>query len=68
MPPKAVGRILRFERAVARLRAGDDLGALALDCGYYDQAHFNRDFREFAGVTPTALRVPFVQDAGRPAA
>jgi AraC-like DNA-binding protein len=56
LPPKAVGRILRFERAVERLRAGADLADLALDCGYYDQAHFNRDFREFAGATPTAFR------------
>jgi len=56
MPPKALGRIVRFERAVERLRAGADLAELALDCGYYDQAHFNRDFREFAGATPTAVR------------
>jgi AraC-like DNA-binding protein len=56
MPPKALGRIMRFERAVERLRAGADLADLALDCGYYDQAHFNRDFREFAGATPTAFR------------
>ncbi len=60
VPPKALARILRFERAVGRLRAGDDLAALALDAGYYDQAHFNRDFRAFAGATPTAYR-PSVQ-------
>ena len=56
MPPKALGRIVRFERAVERLRAGAELADLALDCGYYDQAHFNRDFRAFAGATPTAFR------------
>ena len=56
MPPKAIARILRFERAVERLRAGEDLAALALEAGYYDQAHFNRDFRAFAGTTPTAYR------------
>jgi AraC-like DNA-binding protein len=56
MAPKALARILRFERAVGRLRAGEELAALALDAGYYDQAHFNRDFRAFAGKTPTAYR------------
>lgn len=55
--PKALGRLLRFERAVGALRTGTgpaDLGRLALDCGYYDQAHFNRDFRAFAGISPGA--------------
>ncbi len=53
MTPKALARLLRFERAAKRLRAGDELADLALDAGYYDQAHFNRDFRAFAGTTPT---------------
>jgi AraC-like DNA-binding protein len=53
MPPKAIARLLRFERAVERLRGGADLGDVALDSGYYDQAHFNRDFKQFAGLTPT---------------
>ncbi len=56
MTPKTFGRMIRFERAVERLRTGnDELGAIALDCGYYDQAHFNRDVRAFSGVTPGAL-------------
>jgi AraC-like DNA-binding protein len=61
--PKPLARLLRFERAVERLCAGDDLADVALDSGYYDQAHFNRDFKAFAGVTPTAYRaVTSVQD------
>jgi AraC-like DNA-binding protein len=62
LPPKALARILRFERAAERLRRGSDLAGAALDSGYYDQAHFNRDFKAFAGVTPTQYRVTSVQD------
>jgi AraC-like DNA-binding protein len=62
MPPKPLARLLRFERAVERLREGAELADVALDSGYYDQAHFNRDFRAFAGVTPTEYRVTSVQD------
>jgi AraC-like DNA-binding protein len=62
LAPKPLARLLRFERAVERLRAGAALADVALDSGYYDQAHFNRDFRGFAGVTPTEYRVTSVQD------
>ena len=57
LPPKAVARILRFRRAVRLLERDDDrsLGEIALDCGYFDQAHLNRDFRSFAGSTPSEL-------------
>ena len=62
MAPKPLARLLRFERAVARLRAGAGLVDAALDSGYYDQAHFNRDFKQFAGRTPTEYLVTSVQD------
>jgi AraC-like DNA-binding protein len=54
LTPKLFCRVRRFREAVERLRAGRDLSwaALAADCGYYDQAHLNRDFRAFAGMTP----------------
>lgn len=67
LPPKLVARMLRFRRASDLLSAsGESLAGIAAACGYYDQAHLDRDFRDFAGTTPTAYvseRVTFVQDA-----
>lgn len=53
LAPKQLARILRFRRTANRLRGGaSDFSKLAIDCGYYDQAHMIRDFRELAGTTP----------------
>jgi AraC-like DNA-binding protein len=54
LPPKALARIIRFDRVVRWL---DDLkevrwAELAHRAGYFDQAHFNRDFRQLAGRPP----------------
>ena len=55
LPPKLYARILRFRHALRRLDGEPEprWADIAYDCGYYDQAHFNRDFRQFAGTTPT---------------
>ncbi|WP_067467510.1 helix-turn-helix domain-containing protein [Actinomadura macra] len=55
LTPKVMGRVLRFERAVGLLRDGGDLAETAFTCGYYDQAHLNREFRALSGCTPTEL-------------
>jgi len=65
LAPKALARVARVEHAVNRLGAGDSLADIAYTAGYADQSHFNRDFRELVGCTPTEF--PFLQD-GRLAA
>jgi AraC-like DNA-binding protein len=53
LAPKMLARILRFRHAIRRLRqCNGDLAALAVDCGYFDQAHMTRDFRLLAGLSP----------------
>jgi AraC-like DNA-binding protein len=63
LPPKVLARILRFDRVIALLHRSEPerWAEVAYTCGYYDQSHFNRDFRQFAGATPSdflASRLP----------
>lgn len=56
--PKTLSRIVRFNRALSLSNwQGDDWAGIAADCGYADQAHLVREFRQLAGETPTALAV-----------
>jgi AraC-like DNA-binding protein len=66
LAPKPFARILRFRHAARELVRPDgrSLAEIALDCGYYDQAHLNRDFREFSGRTPTELMAARLPDGG----
>jgi AraC-like DNA-binding protein len=64
LTPKRFCRIRRFQRALALSHQGRavDWTRVAVDCGYFDQAHFIHDFRSFSGLTPTgyqAARTPF---------
>jgi AraC-like DNA-binding protein len=71
--PKAYARLLRFDHATSLLTnpaVGGSLAAVAIEAGYYDQSHLNRDFVSLAGMTPAAYagardlapEVRFVQD------
>jgi AraC-like DNA-binding protein len=54
--PKLLGRIIRFQqvfRAVEHCNAA--WAEIAIECGYYDQAHLIRDFNQFARRTPAVL-------------
>ena len=55
LSPKHFCRVIRFRDSVSRIAAcgkGGDWAQVALDCGYYDQAHFINEFRELSGATP----------------
>jgi AraC-like DNA-binding protein len=54
--PKTLQRILRFQRAVARLQSPDGgLAGVAASAGYADQAHLSRESRRLAGLSPRQL-------------
>ena len=77
MTPKRYCRIRRFQRAVTLASRGRDIDwtRVAIECGYFDQAHFIHDFRSFAGLTPTGYQaartafqnhVKFLQSGNEP--
>jgi AraC-like DNA-binding protein len=54
--PKLLSRILRFQQVFRAFDANEtSWPVVALECGYYDQAHLIRDFRQFAQQTPSML-------------
>ena len=61
LSPKEAARVIRFDRTRRRLlrrqATGDRvvLAEFAAECGYYDQAHLARDFRDLAGCPPSVL-------------
>ncbi len=71
--PKVLARILRFQRVFGAWQANPrSLARVAVECGYFDQPHLVRDFRDFAGVAPAAFLASqaeftalFTSDAGR---
>ncbi|KAA9339314.1 helix-turn-helix transcriptional regulator [Hymenobacter busanensis] len=52
--------LLGYKRYVGALQAlhqpGKTLTTVGLECGYYDQAHFIREFRHFTGMAPGGYR------------
>jgi AraC-like DNA-binding protein len=62
LTPKHFARVRRFLRVVQATRpqrTGQtqqrvNWARLAVDCGYYDQAHLINEFHAFAGVSPSA--------------
>lgn len=61
MSPKKLTKLMRL--TAARELLSEDEGLSCMDityrCGYYDQAHFNREFKEVIGLTPSEYRNRF---------
>ncbi len=56
LTPKLTSRLLRFRKTLSVISdapASPNWPDLAVDCGYYDQAHLIHEFQEFAAMTPT---------------
>jgi AraC-like DNA-binding protein len=53
LSPKLFLRICRFQRVFAAWqRSPGNWARTAVECGYYDQSHLVRDFRQFSGGAP----------------
>ncbi len=52
--PKDFLKVIRFQKTITEIEARHQINwsAIALDCGFYDQSHFNADFKIFSGYTP----------------
>lgn len=57
LTPKRLARVLRFRHTVALVqnRRTVDWAGLAVECGFYDQAHLINEFQEMAGAPPTQM-------------
>jgi AraC-like DNA-binding protein len=55
LTPKRYCRVRRFQQALTGINRGQsvDWTEVALDAGYYDQAHFVHDFTAFSGLKPS---------------
>lgn len=54
--PKMLARILKFQKAIHLLEQRQPVKwtDLAFQCGYFDQAHFIKEFQQFSGINPTS--------------
>ncbi|SNR32622.1 helix-turn-helix transcriptional regulator [Flavobacterium sp. ov086] len=61
--PAAYTSVLRFNKSLQLvLNTTQSLTEIAYDCGYYDQAHFIKEFRKFTGITPSASRNSLIKN------
>jgi AraC-like DNA-binding protein len=52
LAPKQFSNVIRFQKALYYKRMGWDWPDITIRCGYYDQAHFIKEFKLFSGTSP----------------
>jgi AraC-like DNA-binding protein len=56
--PKSFFSVQRFNKSLGLVRSANmSLTNIAYECGYYDQAHFIKEFKSYTGLTPSQLAV-----------
>lgn len=54
--PKSFFSVQRFNKSLELVRSANmSLTNIAYECGYYDQAHFIKEFKSYTGMTPSKL-------------
>jgi len=57
LTPGTLYASFRFNKGLRQVSAaGTSLTSIAYDCGYYDQAHFIKEFKKFTGISPLQAR------------
>ncbi|MCR9123231.1 MAG: helix-turn-helix transcriptional regulator [Phyllobacteriaceae bacterium] len=57
LSPAQLRRLIRLEKSSRAIsNSNDTLASIAVDSGYADQSHMNRDLIELAGISPSNLR------------
>lgn len=56
--PKKFASIVRFKQALSHYKPQASLTDLGYEAGFYDQAHFIREFKSFTGETPEQFFAP----------
>ncbi|MDR3363542.1 MAG: AraC family transcriptional regulator [Clostridiales Family XIII bacterium] len=65
--PKTLCRIVRFQNVLHRMIANPDLNNMhyITDLDYADQAHFQREFKDFTGISPLEFKRFYKRSLGR---
>lgn len=61
--PSSYIKKFRLEMACKFLKAGHHLSEVANRCGFCDQSHFTKDFRQYTSLTPRQYQIKYKNEA-----